>query len=550
MSFESLGLSPALVAAVNKAGYTEPTPVQAAAIPLALQGVDLMVSAATGSGKTAAFMLPALQLLSEAPTINSIGPRVLVLTPTRELAQQVSHAGSTYGSALRRLSVVTVVGGMPYPVQIKMLRQPVDVLVATPGRLLDYITRGRIDFSRCEMVVFDEADRMLDMGFKEDIEQIVAALPPKYQTMLFSATFGGAVGRMAEAMLNNPQRLELATHQDKHADIEQRVHYADNVGHKNKLLDYLLRDAGMEQAIVFAATKRDADTLTETLADQGFATAALHGDMPQAKRNRTLQHLRRGHIRVLVATDVAARGIDVPTISHVINYGMPMKPEDYVHRIGRTGRAGRSGIAITLLTGAERGKLRAIERFTSQQIPVHVIPGLEPTARVETRERRPYGDRPGYGRGRDGQRDGQRGGYREGGGYRGNSGGNSGNGGGSSYGQPRRFEGEGAPRRAEGEAGAPRRFDRDAPRPARFGDQPRPARTEEGRTTRTWNTRSGEARTTEQPRSFGDRPQRSFDRAGSGRSFDRQDGNRPPRFEGRGPAGKPGDGFARRKRDE
>ncbi|MEC5398001.1 DEAD/DEAH box helicase [Uliginosibacterium sp. H1] len=536
MSFESLGLSPALVAAVNKSGYTEPTPVQAAAIPLALQGGDLMVSAATGSGKTAAFMLPALQRLSEAPTVNSIGPRVLVLTPTRELAQQVSHAGSTYGSALRRLSVVTVVGGMPYPVQIKMLRQPVDILVATPGRLLDYITRGRIDFSRCEMVVFDEADRMLDMGFKEDIEQIVAALPPKYQTMLFSATFGGAVGRLAESMLNNPQRLELATHQDKHADIEQRVHYADNVGHKNKLLDYLLRDAGMEQAIVFAATKRDADSLTETLADQGFATAALHGDMPQAKRNRTLQHLRRGHIRVLVATDVAARGIDVPTISHVINYGMPMKPEDYVHRIGRTGRAGRSGIAVTLLTAAERGKLRAIERFTSQQIPVHVIPGLEPTARVETRERRPYaGDRPGYGRGRDGQR----GGYREGGGYRGGNGGSGGNSG-SSYGQPRRFEGDAAPRRAEGEAGAPRRFDRDA-RPARaFGDQPRPARTEEARTTRTWNTRSGEARTTE-PRSFGDRPQRSFDR---------QDGNRPPRFEGRGPAGKPNEGFARRKRDE
>ncbi len=396
MSFDSLGLAPAIVTAVTRAGYTTATPVQTQAIPAALAGADLMVSAATGSGKTAAFMLPALQRLMEDATVRSIGPRVLVLCPTRELAQQVARAGQTYGRALKRLSIVTVVGGMPYPAQLKLLRQPVDVLVATPGRLLDYIGSGRIDFSRCEMMVFDEADRMLDMGFQEDIEQIVAAMPKQIQTVMFSATFGGEVGRLASGMLKNPQRIELANQTDRHADIEQRVHWADDQSHKNRLLDHLLKSQDLTQAIIFAATKRDAEWLSETLADKGFSAASLHGDMPQGKRNRTLTGLRRGDIKILVATDVAARGIDVPTISHVINYGMPMKPEDYVHRIGRTGRAGRSGIAITLATAAERFKLRAIERFTTQKIPATEIEGLEPRTRPDQRSERPrsFGDRP------------------------------------------------------------------------------------------------------------------------------------------------------------
>ncbi|MDO6387337.1 DEAD/DEAH box helicase [Uliginosibacterium sp. 31-12] len=395
MSFDSLGLNPILVSAVSRAGYTTPTSVQAAAIPAALSGSDLMVSAATGSGKTAAFMLPALQRLAEPAAVRSIGPRAVILCPTRELAQQVAKAAITYSRTMKRIAVVTVVGGMPYPAQLKLLRQPVDVLVATPGRLLDYISSGRIDFSRTEMLVLDEADRMLDMGFMEDIEKIIAALPESRQTLMFSATFGGEVGRLAQSMLRAPQRIELANQTDRHADIEQRVHWADDTAHKNRLLDHLLKGHDVTQAIVFAATKRDAEWLSETLADKGFAAASLHGDMPQAKRNRTLTGLRRGDIKILVATDVAARGIDVPNISHVINYGMPMKPEDYVHRIGRTGRAGRAGLAITLAIPAERFKIRAIERFTTQQIPASVIEGLEPRFKPEQRSgNRPHGDRP------------------------------------------------------------------------------------------------------------------------------------------------------------
>ncbi|MFA9440492.1 DEAD/DEAH box helicase [Uliginosibacterium sp. sgz301328] len=415
MSFETLGLHDVLLKSIRAAGYTEPTPVQAQSIPAALAGGDLMVSAATGSGKTAAFMLPALHRLTMESPIRSIGPRILVLTPTRELALQVTKAAETYGRAMRRVRVVSVVGGMPYPAQIRLLRQHVDVLVATPGRLLDYIDRGRIDFSRLEMLVLDEADRMLDMGFIEDIEQIAAALPEERQTVMFSATFGGQVGRLAEEMLREPTRIELATHRDTHENIEQRLHFADDDAHKGRLLNHLLRGNDVQQAIIFAATKRDTEFLADRLATDGFAAASLHGDMPQAKRNRTLTALRRGEVRVLVATDVAARGIDVPTISHVINYGMPMRAEDYVHRIGRTGRAGRSGVAITLAGPAERGKVRAIERFTTQNIPVHVIEGLEPHFKPQPRDpNRRFGDRRngrGFGgEGSRGQGGGQRGG--------------------------------------------------------------------------------------------------------------------------------------------
>jgi superfamily II DNA/RNA helicase len=399
MSFDTLGLNPSIVAMVKRGGYENATSVQTAAIPVALTGADMMVSAATGSGKTAAFILPALELLTKPAAVNSIGPRIMVLCPTRELAQQVAKSGVTYGRALKRISVVTVVGGMPYPAQLKLLRQPVDILVATPGRLLDYIKSGRIDFSRLEMLVLDEADRMLDMGFMEDIEQIVAALPPAHQTVMFSATFGGEVGRLAASMLREPHRIELANSTDKHSDIEQRLHWADDDSHKNRLLDHLLKQPDVNQAIIFTATKRDAEWLSESLADKGFAAASLHGDMPQGKRNRTLTGMRRGEIKILIATDVAARGIDVPAISHVINYGMPMKPEDYVHRIGRTGRAGRSGIAIILATPAERFKVRAIERFTTQPIPATVIEGLEPRFKPDLRgasgNGRPGGARPG-----------------------------------------------------------------------------------------------------------------------------------------------------------
>jgi superfamily II DNA/RNA helicase len=377
-AFDSLGLHPGLLKSLLASGYTEPTTVQSRAIPEALAGHDLMVSSQTGSGKTAAFMLPALHKLAQPSRGPGIGPRMLVLTPTRELALQVTAAADNYGKFLKRVKTVSILGGMPYPVQNRLLRQPVDVLVATPGRLLDHLNRGRIDFSRLELLVLDEADRMLDMGFIEDIETIVAATPATRQTLLFSATLAGSVGKLAVRMLRSPQRIEVSPARAKHDHIEQRLHFADDLAHKNRLLSHLLRDVAVNQAVVFTATKRDADQLADSLIGQGFSAAALHGDMRQGERTRTLDAVRRGSVKILVATDVAARGIDVQAISHVINFDLPKQAEDYVHRIGRTGRAGRSGIAISLAGGKDFGTVKQIERFTAQPITVHVIPGLEP----------------------------------------------------------------------------------------------------------------------------------------------------------------------------
>jgi superfamily II DNA/RNA helicase len=267
---------------------------------------------------------------------------------------------------------------MPYPVQNRLLRQGIDVLVATPGRLLDHLQRGRLDFSRLEMLVLDEADRMLDMGFIEDIETIVAATPESRQTVLFSATLDGIVGKLAARMTRSPKRIEITPAKARHENIEQRLHFADDLAHKNRLLQHLLRDATINQAVVFTATKRDADSLADTLSANGFSAAALHGDMRQGERNRTLNAVRTGGIKVLVATDVAARGIDVQGISHVINFDLPRQAEDYVHRIGRTGRAGRQGVAISLASGKDVGTVRQIERYTAQPIPVLTIAGLEP----------------------------------------------------------------------------------------------------------------------------------------------------------------------------
>jgi len=376
--FELMGLHAGLLKALAQAGYTEPTPVQARAIPAVLAGEDLMVSSQTGSGKTAAFMLPALHRMLEKPRAPGIGPRMLVLTPTRELALQVTSAADNYGKFLKRAKTVAILGGMPYPVQNRLLRQPIDVLVATPGRLLDHLGRGRLDFSRLELLVLDEADRMLDMGFIEDIETIVAATPSSRQTLLFSATLAGTVGKLAQRMMRNAQRIEITSARAGHEDIEQRLHFADDLAHKNRLLDHLLRDGTMNQALVFMATKRDVDQLAGALCARGFAAAALHGDMRQHERTRTLNAVRSGGVKVLVATDVAARGIDVQGISHVINFDLPKQAEDYVHRIGRTGRAGRRGVAISLASGKEYGAIKQIERYTTQPIPVHTIVGLEP----------------------------------------------------------------------------------------------------------------------------------------------------------------------------
>ncbi len=386
MSFETLGLNEALTKAVAASGYDTATEVQTQAIPPALAGTDLMVSASTGSGKTAAFILPALQRVLAARSDTTVkrergviyGPRILVLCPTRELAMQVAKAAATYGRFVQGLRVATVVGGVPYPAQIAALRGPLDILISTPGRLLDHLQTGKAVLENVEMLVLDEADRMLDMGFIDDINTISDAIPAARQTLMFSATFAGHVGRLAQNLLRDPLRIDVASHTDTHENIEQRLHWADNVNHKNAILDHILTQKEMEQALVFTSTQRDADWLADRLADMGHHVASLHGGHPQGRRNRVLQGLRNQQLKILVATDVAARGIDVPTISHVINYGLPMKAEDYVHRIGRTGRAGRNGLAITLGERMDVGMIRRIQQFTTQNIPVAMIEGLEP----------------------------------------------------------------------------------------------------------------------------------------------------------------------------
>ena len=388
-TFADLGLHPVILNSLAKAGYEKPTPVQIESIPAALSGADLLVSSYTGSGKTAAFMLPSLNRLTVEPTVKGNGPRILVLTPTRELALQVDKAAFSYGHKLKQFRVACLVGGMPYPVQLKALQGPVDVVVATPGRLMDHMERGRIDFRRLEVLILDEADRMLDMGFIEDIEAIVAKTPATRQTLLFSATLDGVVGQMARKITRDAKRIQIATTAESKADIEQRFMFADNMTHKNKLLDAILRDTDIQQALVFTSTKRSADDLSGLLRDNGFAAHALHGDMNQGQRNRTLKGLRDGRTRILVATDVAARGIDVAGISHVINFDAPRQAEDYVHRIGRTGRAGRAGIAVTLINPTERSLMRSIERFTGQRALLSTIDGLEPKITDEKKKVHP-----------------------------------------------------------------------------------------------------------------------------------------------------------------
>jgi len=420
MTFVEIGLNPALLAALTDSGYDVPTPVQAQVVPAAIAGRDIIACSQTGSGKTAAFMLPALHRLAlqerPATAARSAGReggrtpsrgrdqqrwqaarrRMLVLTPTRELALQVTAASEKYGRRMHQVRAVAILGGMPYPKQMELLGRNPEILVATPGRLIDHMSSGKIDFTQLQMLVLDEADRMLDMGFIDDIERIVAATPDSRQTMLFSATLDGTVGAMAQRMTRNALRIEVDAPSAKHENIEQRMHFVDDLAHKNRLLDHLLRDASIDQALVFTATKRDADSVSDRLNVAGLNAAALHGDMHQGARNRTLAAMRRGQVRILVATDVAARGLDVPTITHVFNYDLPKAAEDYVHRIGRTGRAGRSGLAISLVHHAEQFNVRRIERFTRQSIPVEVVAGHEPTRRPQAAKPRPEG-RPWHG---------------------------------------------------------------------------------------------------------------------------------------------------------
>ena len=391
IKFADLNLDKNILSALQAAGYDSPTPIQAQSIPAALADKDIMASAQTGSGKTAAFLLPSLQKIVKRSEKPGKGPRVLVLTPTRELAAQVEKNAQIYAKNMKWVRSVTLVGGSSFGQQIKAMSKPIDIIVATPGRLMDHMRSGRVDFDRLEVLILDEADRMLDMGFIDDIETIVAATPEDRQTLLFSATWDGAVGKLARKLTKNPEVIEIER-EDKQGKIDEQLLYCDDKNHKNRLLDHILRDANIAQCVIFTSTKAMTEVLADELYEKGFAANCLHGDMPQGWRNRTLMDLRKGRCKILVATDVAARGIDVPTITHVINYDLPKQAEDYVHRIGRTGRAGRSGLAISFAEVNEYMAVHKIERYIGRKLPEVLIEGLEPTRkRNKNAERKPRG---------------------------------------------------------------------------------------------------------------------------------------------------------------
>ena len=483
-TFADFSLDESLTLAIEGLGFTTPTPVQEQAIPAALEGKDLLVSSQTGSGKTAAFLLPTLNGLANQDTLVPFKdrmkaitqPNILVISPTRELAQQVCQDAIALVRHMKGVRVAAIMGGMPFGKQIQQLKGA-QVVVATPGRLLDLVNRRQIKLDNVDALIVDEADRMLDLGFSEDLEAIGELAANRKQTLMFSATFAPRIITLAERMMNDPMRIAIETGHSTNTDITQTLHWTDGFEHKKKLLTHWLSDESVDQAVVFASTQEDTDMLAEELAEAGLSVVALHGAMPQTVRNRRLRSIREGRAKILVATDVAARGLDVPTISHVINFGLPMKNEDYVHRIGRTGRAGRTGNAITLATYRERGKIRALEDFLDARLSVSEIEGLEPSPPPAR------GSRDGGGRGRGGF-----GGGRDGGG-RGRDGGG------------RRFEGESNFKRREGGDDRPRRSYDDKPRTERpaFGGEDRPRRD------------FGDRPAPRREGGFGDRPQRSFD---------------------------------------
>lgn len=379
MSFENLNLHPKILKALKDAGYVNPTPVQADAIPKILNGHDLRASAQTGTGKTGAFILPTLNKLIEPSEKEGRGPRALVLVPTRELAMQVANECQKYSKYLSRMKTVCIYGGAPYPMQNRELSRPYEILVATPGRLIDHFEQKKIDFSRLEVFILDEADRMLDMGFIDAVEQLAAALPKTVQTLMFSATLKGTVMNLSKRLLKDPLEVSIEPDMTKKANIQQVVYHVDGLPHKLKVLEHLLTNEAMGQTIIFTSTKRYAEELVDILLDNGHQAAALHGDMNQRKRTQTVAQLRKGTVKILIATDVAARGIDVQGISHVINFDLPINVEDYVHRIGRTGRAEAKGIAISFVSPQDHLMVKKIEGFTEQPILIEVIAGLEAT---------------------------------------------------------------------------------------------------------------------------------------------------------------------------
>ncbi|MEI7870706.1 MAG: DEAD/DEAH box helicase [Alphaproteobacteria bacterium] len=376
VSFADLGLSEPLLRALHGAKYTTPTPIQARTIPALLQGRDVLGIAQTGTGKTAAFALPVLQLLAASnERAQPKSPRALVLAPTRELAVQIARSFDTYGRGLG-LRLCTVVGGLGYARQIETLARGVDILIATPGRLLDLVERGNVKLGNVTFFVLDEADRMFDMGFIRDVRRIAGSVSKNRQTLLFSATMPNDIAKLSSEILKNPERVEIAAQGRPIEKIEQRVYYV-NASSKRQLLSHLLSDAALERVIVFTRTKRGANRVAEALEDRGVRSEAIHGNKSQNARQKALDNFSRGKARVLVATDLASRGIDVVGVTHVINYELPADAESYVHRIGRTARAGASGIAVSFCDSSERGQLRSIEKLTRQPIAVVATPANE-----------------------------------------------------------------------------------------------------------------------------------------------------------------------------
>ena len=391
MTFEAFFFHPQILKAISSSGYTEPTEIQNKAIPKILKGFDIRASAQTGTGKTGAFLLPILELLLRNERKGK-GPRVLILAPTRELAQQVATQAQEYSQHLKEIKTVCVFGGAPYESQQRKLSKPYDILIATPGRLIDFLRQKKISFPHLEMVVLDEADRMLDMGFLEQVEAILEATPEKKQVLLFSATFEGSVKKLSEKYMNKPMDIVIHAQHDAHTNITQALHYVKDLGVKKRLLDHLLQEEEMNKTIVFTSTKKQADILVKELHKNGHKAAALHGDMSQGKRTKTIMQMKEGKIEVLIATDVAARGIDIQHISHVINFDLPRNVEDYVHRIGRTGRAKAKGIAVSFATRQDTTLVKRIEEYTGQEIGLIEIPGFE--APAPTKHKRKFKPAP------------------------------------------------------------------------------------------------------------------------------------------------------------
>jgi len=376
MSFSTLGLRAELVRAVADQGYECPTPVQAKAIPVILAGRDVLAGAQTGTGKTAGFTLPLLQRLMESRPASGRPIRALVLTPTRELAAQVEASVRTYGRHLPLTSAV-IFGGVNINPQIATLRRGVDILIATPGRLLDHAGQRTVDLSSVEILVLDEADRMLDMGFIRDIRRVLALLPAKRQNLLFSATFSDEIRKLADGLLSSPAAIDVAPRNTPTELVAQRVHPVDRE-RKRELLSFLIGSGNWRQVLVFTRTKHGANRLAQQLERDGLTAAAIHGNKSQAARTRALADFKAGAVRVLVATDIAARGLDIDQLPHVVNFELPHVAEDYVHRIGRTGRAGNEGEALSLVCVDEAGLLKGIERLLGRDIARSVVPGYEP----------------------------------------------------------------------------------------------------------------------------------------------------------------------------